>query len=62
MLSHSSVESDGSRKAAYTSVATLTGGTGKFSTIRGTLRSAGSTDFTKGLSSVKTDGEYWLEK
>ena len=61
-LAHAVVESDGSRKGSYTSVATLTGGTGKFSTIRGTLHSAGSTDFKAGLSNVKTEGEYWFEK
>ena len=56
------VESDGSRKATYTTVTTLTGGTGKFSTIRGTLRGVGTTDFKSGLSGVKTEGEYWFEK
>ena len=56
------VESDGSRKSSYTTVTTLTGGTGKFSTIRGTLRGAGTTDFKSGLSGVKTEGEYWFEK
>jgi hypothetical protein len=61
-LVHTVVESDGSRKSAYTSVSTLTGGTGKFTTIRGTLRGAGSTDFKSGLSGVKTEGEYWFEK
>lgn len=62
VLAHAVVEKDGSRKGSYTSVATLTGGTGKFSTIRGTLRSAGTTDFKAGLSNVKTEGEYWFEK
>jgi len=61
-LTHSVVESDGSRKGIYTSVATLTGGTGKFATIRGTLRSAGGGDYKTGLSGVKTEGEYWFEK
>jgi hypothetical protein len=61
-LIQSVVESDGSRKSSYTTVTILTGGTGKFATIRGTLRGAGSTDFKTGLSGVKTEGEYWLEK
>ena len=61
-LTHAVVASDGSRQGSYTSVATLTGGTGKFSTIRGTLRSAGGGDFKVGLSNVKTEGEYWFEK
>ena len=61
-LTHAVVASDGSRQGSYTSVATLTGGTGKFSTIRGTLLSAGGGDFKVGLSNVKTEGEYWFEK
>ena len=61
-LVHTVVDADGSRKSSYTTVTTLTGGTGKFSTIRGTLRGAGSTDFRTGLSGVKTEGEYWFEK
>jgi hypothetical protein len=56
------VDPDGSRKSALTTVTTLTGGTGKFTTIRGTLRGAGSTDFKTGLSGLKTEGEYWFEK
>ena len=56
------VSADGSRKSAYTTVTTLTGGTGKFSTIHGTLRGAGSTDFKTGLSGAKTEGEYWFER
>ena len=61
-LVQTAVESDGSRKSSYTTVTTLTGGTGKFTTIRGTLRGAGTTGFKTGLSGVKTDGEYWFEK
>jgi hypothetical protein len=56
------VKGDGSRMSSYTTVTTLTGGTGKFTTIRGTLRGGGATDFKIGLSGVKTEGEYWLEK
>jgi len=61
-LTHGIVESDGSRKGTYTSVTTLTGGTGKFATIRGTLRTVGGGDYKTGLSGVKTEGEYWFEK
>jgi hypothetical protein len=46
----------------YTNVTTLTGGTGKFRGIRGTLRGAGVTDFKTGPSAINTEGEYWLEK
>lgn len=62
VLTHTVVESDGSRRTSVATVATLTGGTGKFSTIRGTLRSAGGTDFTRGTTGSKTEGEYWFEK
>ena|SRR5690242_8786905 len=62
VLAHAVVENDGSRKGNYTSIATLTGGTGKFATIRGTLRAVGSTDYKAGVSNVKTEGEYWFEK
>jgi hypothetical protein len=61
VLTHTVVESGGARRTSIATVATLTGGTGKFSTIRGTLRSAGGTDFTRGTG-AKTEGEYWFEK
>src|SRR5438132_12578951 len=38
LVSLSSVNPDGTRKNTATSVATITGGTGKFATIRGTIR------------------------
>ena len=53
---------DGSRTSKFTTVVTLTGGTGKFKGIRGTLRSSGQTDFKMGTSGVETEGEYWIEK
>ena len=53
---------DGSRTSKFTNVVTLTGGTGKFKGIRGTLRSSGQTDFKMGTSGVETEGEYWIEK
>jgi hypothetical protein len=43
-------------------VTTLTGGTGKFATIQGTLRAGGVTDFKTGTSGNVTEGEYWFEK
>jgi hypothetical protein len=61
-IGHAVVEADGSRKGTYSNISTLTGGTGKFATIRGVLRSTGSTDYKTGLSGVKTEGEYWFEK
>jgi hypothetical protein len=61
-LTHTSVAADGSRKTAYSTVTTITGGTGKFATIRGLLRTTGFTDFKVGTSGASTEGEYWFEK
>jgi len=61
-LVHTVLAADGSRTSKFTTVVTLTGGTGKFKGIRGTLRSSGQTDFKMGTSGVETEGEYWIEK
>jgi hypothetical protein len=61
-MTHSSAGADGKRSMNYSSVATLTGGTGRFKGIRGTLRSTGGTDLKTGTSGVQTEGEYWFEK
>ena len=52
---------DGSKMSKFTNVTTLTGGTGKFKGIRGTLRGTGLTDLRTGPS-IEYEGEYWLEK
>lgn len=52
--------SDGSKTTKSYTVTTLTGGTGKFKGIHGTLRGVTETDF-KSLASVVTEGEYWIE-
>jgi hypothetical protein len=62
ILTHTTVGADGGRRISYTSVTTLTGGTGKFKDIRGTLRSRGATDLKTGTSGQETEGEYWFEK
>lgn len=62
ILTHTSAGADGGRRISYTSVTTLTGGTGKFRDIRGTLRSRGATDLKTGTSGQETEGEYWFEK
>ena len=62
ILTHTSAGADGGRRTSYTSVTTLTGGTGKFKDIRGTLRSSGATDLKTGTSGAQTEGEYWFEK
>jgi hypothetical protein len=61
-ISQSSVAADGSKKTSFSEVFSLVGGTGKFSTIRGTLRQTGATDFKTGTSDNVTEGEYWFDK
>jgi hypothetical protein len=61
-LSQTSVGADGGKKTTFSTVTTLSGGTGKFATIRGTLRGSGLTDFKTGTSGNVTEGEYWFEK
>ena len=56
------VIADGSRKSTYTGTLRLTGGTGKFQGIRGTLRSVFRFDPKEGLNEGQNEGEYWLEK
>ena len=56
------VIADGSRKSTYTGTLRLTGGTGKFQGIRGTLRSVFAFDLKAGLNEGQNEGEYWLEK
>ncbi len=62
VLISTAVAADGSRTSKVTNIVTLTGGTGKFKGIRGTLRVSGQTDFKTGTSGVETEGEYWFEK
>jgi hypothetical protein len=51
-----------SSKLGYTTVATITGGTGKFATLRGVIRGSGVTDFKTGPSPNASEGEYWFER
>jgi hypothetical protein len=61
-LVQTSIGADGGRKSSFSTVTTLTGGTGKFATIRGTIRGSGITDFKIGANSNPSEGEYWFEK
>ncbi len=60
LVTQTVVNADGSKKTTYSSVSELTGGTGKFRGIRGTLRTSGATDFKR--ADAQTEGEYWIEK
>ena len=62
ILTQTSEGADGGRRSAFSAVTTLTGGTGKFMNIRGTLRGNGFTDLKSGLSGTVTEGEYWFTK
>jgi hypothetical protein len=61
LTTQTAVASDGSKTTRSYSVATLTGGTGKFKGIHGTLRGMTDTDF-KNLAGAVTEGEYWIER
>ena len=53
---------DGGRKSSFSTVTTLTGGTGKFAAIRGTIRGSGTTDFKTPPTINPSEGEYWYAK
>ena len=55
------VAPDGSKKTSGTFVVTLTGGTGKFRGIRGTLRGANVFNPREGWIERQIEGEYWIE-
>jgi hypothetical protein len=60
--SHTVTAADGSRQLTFRTVQTLTGGTGKFSGIRGVLLGGGSSDLKTAVVDSGTQGEYWIEK
>jgi hypothetical protein len=59
--SHTIVGADGSKRSTFVGVARLTGGTGKFSTIRGMQRITVVFNPQTGLNEPQTEGEYWFE-
>ena len=60
--SQTTVNADGSRRSTFNGVSTITGGTGKFRGIRGTLRASIVFDPKAGLNEGQTEGEYWIEE
>lgn len=56
------VNADGSKKSTATGVTMLTGGTGKFRGIQGTLRYVTIFDPKAGLNEGQTEGVYWIEQ
>ena len=61
-VSQTSIGADGARKTTFSTVTIITGGTGRFATIRGTSRATGVTDFKTGTSNTSSEGEYWFDK
>ena len=61
LTTQTSVSADGSKTTRSYSVTNITGGTGKFKGIHGTLRGVTDTDF-KHLAGAVTEGEYWIER
>ncbi|MDB5819626.1 MAG: hypothetical protein JWQ11_3266 [Rhizobacter sp.] len=61
-LISTTVADDGGRKSSFAQVITITGGTGHFLGIHGTLKVTGATDFKLGTSGNSGEGEYWLDK
>lgn len=61
-LTHTVGAADGTRKTSFSTVTTITGGTGKFTAVRGILRTTAFTDLKLGISGTVTEGEYWFEK
>jgi hypothetical protein len=61
-LVQTSTGAEGAGKTTFSTVTTLTGGTGRFATIRGTIKGAGVTDFKTGPTPSPSEGEYWFEK
>lgn len=62
IMAHTTIGADGGRRTTFTTVTTLTGGTGKFKGIRGTLWTSGFSDMKTGTSGTQTEGEYWFEQ
>lgn len=56
------VSADGAKKSTATGVTTLTGGTGNFRGIHGTLRYVTIFDPKAGLNEGQTEGTYYMEE
>jgi hypothetical protein len=55
-------QSTGQGKNSYTSVSTITGGTGKLFGIQGVSRSSGKSDLAAGINENESELEYWFVK
>jgi hypothetical protein len=59
-LSRTMGQADGAGKRTTVSVGQITGGTGKFSGIRGMTRSQGASDGARGFNETSTEIEFWF--
>jgi len=59
--SHTTLNSDGSKKGTYTGVYVITGGTGKYRGIQGTGRELSTFDIQTGFNEAQWEEEYWIE-
>ena len=63
IVAHAVVGADGQKKGATNLVSgPITGGTGKFMSVRGTFRNQSSFDPKTGVNQSRFDVEYWMEK
>lgn len=60
-VSHGQPGPEAESKRAFTAVSTITGGTGRFTSLRGTLRSSGVADLRTGFTANPVEGEYWYQ-
>lgn len=61
-ISQTITNPDGTKTSTASAVKHLGGGTGKFSTIQGTLRHKATFDPKANINEGQDEGEYWLEK
>lgn len=62
VVSHGAPASNGKRSWSSLAAFTITGGTGKFSGLRGLIRSETNVDPAANQSTSKGEIEYWMEK
>jgi len=61
-VSQTVINPDGTKRSTAANVAAITGGTGKFIGMRGTMRFAAVFDPKTGMNENQFEGEYWIEK
>jgi hypothetical protein len=61
LVAYTEKSSGEARTTMATTVAQITGGTGKFRGIRGTVKSLAVADIKAGVNEVQSEVEYWIE-